>query len=85
MPRVSGAFVIRSDLDGKHYSVKFTPHRRQQWSLRPDGFTVELDGEKIRELLGEHREPELAMARSEGWTQFSQSISSDQYAKNADH
>jgi hypothetical protein len=81
---VSGTLFIRSDIDGNRYNVKFTPRTRQEWSFRPDGFTVELDGEQVRELVGERREPDLAMARSDGWTLFSGTISPDQYAKYAD-
>jgi len=84
MSTVAGTFFIRGDVDGKCYSLKFRPGRPQQGSLHPNGFTVELNGDQVRELVGEHRESELAMARLERPTQFSATITSDQYARYAD-
>ena len=84
MSTVAGTFFIRSDVDGKCYSLKFSPDRAQKGSLHPNGFTVEVNGDQVRELVGEHRESELAMARLERPTQFCATITSDQYAMYAD-
>jgi len=84
MSTVAGTFFIHSDVNGKCYSLEFRPDRPQEGSVHPNGFTVELNGDQVRELVGEHRESELAKARLESPTQFSATITSDQYATYAD-
>jgi len=84
MSTVAGTLFIHSDVNGKCYSLRFRADRPQEGALHPNGFTVELNGDQVRELVGEHRESELAMARLERPTQFSATITSDQYARYAD-